>query len=296
MNYRLLTVIITALLCATFLSAQNVPNGSFENWTDDEPDDWGTSNKPGSNVITKSTDAFSDSFAARGQTIEVNNDNLAVNLEADGPPEAFGLGFPISGQFTNMTFRYKFDNGSNDEFLALVSIRNTDSISIGLGSITIVDNSTDWSLATVLIDYTGEGTPGFAAIQFVLQDKTGGDPPSTDAFFIIDDVTLSILTDVNDDNPIVPHKHHLYNNYPNPFNPTTTIAYELDKASDVAITIYNLSGQRVKTVLSQFQGVGRHEAVWDGRNDAGVSLPSGVYLYSLRAGGNTLTKKMVLMK
>ena len=127
-------LLVLVLLCATFLSAQNVPNGGFENWTDNKPDDWATLN------ITQSTDAFSGSFAARGQSLN----GLAVDLEAEGPPEALGLGFPISQKFTKMTFRYKFNNGHNDQFIALVSIRRTDSVSMGLGYVTIEDNSTVW--------------------------------------------------------------------------------------------------------------------------------------------------------
>ncbi len=296
--FTFITITI-ALLCATFLSAQNVPNGGFENWTDNEPDDWGTTNIPGSDVITKSIDAFSGSFAARGQSIEVNRDNLPVEMVADGPPEGLRVGFPISPQqFTRMTFRYKLDNGNNDHLVAIVSIRNTDSLTMGLGSIVIEDKSTDsWSLATVLIDYTEVGgTPGFAVVQFVLEDRTGGDPPSRDAFFIIDDVELSLATAINDDNPIVPDKSHLYNNYPNPFNPETTIKYHLAKSSQVRLIIYNQLGQVVTTLVNEHQSAGAKTVSWDGMDISGTQLSSGVYIYRIEAGDFVASKKMMLLK
>jgi len=229
------TLALLLSLIAAFTFAQNVPNGSFENWTDNEPDDWGTSNIPGSDVITQSPVAFSGSFAARGKSIEVNSDHLPVSLEADGPPGTLGLGFPITEQFTKMKVHYKFDNGNNDELVAVVSIRNTDSISIGLGGVLIEDNSEDWSLAIVPIEYTGTGTAGFAAVQFVLQDN-GGDPPSTDAFFIIDDVELTMTLGI-DKNPITE-----ITVYP---NPTTDVANIAAEVKIEQVSILNTLGQEV---------------------------------------------------
>lgn len=290
------TFITIALLCATLLSAQNVPNGGFENWVDNNPDDWKVSNLPASEVITKSGIAFSGSFAAKGQSIEVNRENLPVEMQADGPPEAFGLGFPISEKYMSMTFRYKLENGNNDQLYATTSIRNTDSMTIGRGTTIIEDNSTEWSLGTVPIEYTGEGTPGFAVIQFILQDRSGGEPPSTDAFFIIDDVAFSLVTDINDDNSIIPDNPNLYDNYPNPFNPETTIKYQLSKSSQVSLTVYNLLGKEVATLINQQQSAGVKTVAWNGKDNFGIDVSSGVYFYRIVAGDFVASKKMMLLK
>ncbi|MGH1363165.1 MAG: FG-GAP-like repeat-containing protein [Calditrichia bacterium] len=88
----------------------------------------------------------------------------------------------------------------------------------------------------------------------------------------------------------------LYGNYPNPFNPGTTISYELAKPANVDLTIYNALGMRVKTVRSGLQLSGQHKLFWNGRNDAGESVASGVYYYHLQAGKNVRSAKMILMK
>jgi hypothetical protein len=86
-------------------------------------------------------------------------------------------------------------------------------------------------------------------------------------------------------------------NYPNPFNPTTTIEYTLREQSPVELRIYNVAGQLVRTLVSDAKAAGQvHTAVWDGRNDAGQSVSSGVYFYRLTAKDFVQTRKMVLLK
>ena len=89
----------------------------------------------------------------------------------------------------------------------------------------------------------------------------------------------------------------LYANYPNPFNPTTTISYRLPARSRVELAIYNLLGQQIRTLVNADQPVGEHQVQWDGRNDAGKQVSSGIYFYQLKAGNSFLeTKKMVLLR
>ncbi|MBN2564614.1 MAG: T9SS type A sorting domain-containing protein [Candidatus Eisenbacteria bacterium] len=83
---------------------------------------------------------------------------------------------------------------------------------------------------------------------------------------------------------------------PNPFNPTTTLAYELREGADVTLDVFDVSGRGVRRLVRDFRPAGRHDATWDGRNDAGESVASGVYFYSLRAGDVLDTRRMVLVK
>jgi len=99
-----------------------------------------------------------------------------------------------------------------------------------------------------------------------------------------------------DKEAIVAEKYVLGNNYPNPFNPTTTINFQTPKASDVTMLVYNTLGQKVKTLVNENMPIGKHTVVWDGRNDAGQMLPTGMYFYTLKAGSTSLTKKMLLVK
>jgi hypothetical protein len=83
---------------------------------------------------------------------------------------------------------------------------------------------------------------------------------------------------------------------PNPFNPLTVIGYTLERAGDAEITVYDVAGRRVRRLASGATPAGYHEVTWDGRDDAGRRVASGVYLYRLRAGDVAETKKMVLLK
>lgn len=116
------------------------------------------------------------------------------------------------------------------------------------------------------------------------------------------DVTifLEVLepTDVEDlaDNPNAPRSFALFQNHPNPFNPVTQISYQLPQECRVRVTIYNVRGQRVRTLYDGRQGAGTHTLSWDGRDTGGRLLSSGIYLYRLEAGQFHQTRKMTLMK
>ena len=93
-----------------------------------------------------------------------------------------------------------------------------------------------------------------------------------------------------------PEEFALRNNYPNPFNPSTTIKYQLPDAADVRLEIFNVVGQSVRTLVSEQRNAGRYEAQWDATNNNGQSLSSGIYFYRLQAGEFQEVKKMLLMK
>jgi len=96
--------------------------------------------------------------------------------------------------------------------------------------------------------------------------------------------------------PKVPTGFRLAQNYPNPFNPETKISYELSTASPITLEVYDLLGKKVKTLVDQRQGPGTYTVRWDGRDDSGERLASGVYLYTLRAGNFSETRKLLFVK
>jgi ligand-binding sensor domain-containing protein len=85
-------------------------------------------------------------------------------------------------------------------------------------------------------------------------------------------------------------------NVPNPFNSTTTLSFSLPATDPAALAVYSLTGQRVRTLVSGTLAAGRHSFVWDGRDDAGRAVSSGVYLSRLESGGKIATGKMLLIK
>ncbi|NIT61527.1 MAG: T9SS type A sorting domain-containing protein [Aliifodinibius sp.] len=85
-------------------------------------------------------------------------------------------------------------------------------------------------------------------------------------------------------------------NYPNPFNPATRIRYALPRSEKVEVVVYDVSGQAVKSLISQHQPAGYHTLTWDGKNDAGNKVSSGLYYYRVVAGKHTVIKKMILLR
>lgn len=95
---------------------------------------------------------------------------------------------------------------------------------------------------------------------------------------------------------IIPDGFQLYNAHPNPFNPTTAISYEIPVASHVVLTIYDLLGNEIKTLVNKQESSGIKTVVWDATNQANEAMSTGVYLYQIQAGKFIQTKKVLLVK
>ncbi|UCG53849.1 MAG: T9SS type A sorting domain-containing protein [Candidatus Latescibacterota bacterium] len=91
--------------------------------------------------------------------------------------------------------------------------------------------------------------------------------------------------------PLAPHRFSLSQNYPNPFNPTTTISFSLAKASHVRLEIFDIAGRRVATLVDESKDAGPHHVEFDAS-----SLSSGIYIYRIKAGDMTESRKMMLIK
>ena len=104
------------------------------------------------------------------------------------------------------------------------------------------------------------------------------------------------ITSIQSDG-FIPKDYALGQNYPNPFNPSTTIVFDLPKQSPVRLEVYNVIGVLIRTMLrGEVVGAGRHQIVWDGRDDRGRIVPSGVYIYRISAGDFSASLRMTLLK
>jgi hypothetical protein len=101
-----------------------------------------------------------------------------------------------------------------------------------------------------------------------------------------------------DDDPddVPPYRFELLQNYPNPFNPVTTIEYSVPSHAQVTIEIFNVLGRKVRTLVNETKQAGSYRAEWNGTDNAGRPVSTGVYLYRYKAGKVTQTKKMLLLK
>lgn len=106
----------------------------------------------------------------------------------------------------------------------------------------------------------------------------------------------AVPTSVAEQTRLTPTGFVLEQNYPNPFNPSTTIVYRLGRASDVTITVLDLLGRKLRTLARKQQPAGKYSVHWDGKDDRGRAVASGVYFCRMKAGRVTQTKKMILIR
>jgi hypothetical protein len=112
----------------------------------------------------------------------------------------------------------------------------------------------------------------------------------------VDYYYYSMVDDDNQENNEVSIPRLTANNYPNPFNPETTISYYVPKETDVEIAIFNCKGQKVSTLVNEVISSGTHNVLWSGNDGNGKQVTSGVYFYRVKTADNTLIHKMILMK
>ncbi len=198
----------------------------------------------------------------------------AGQLRIDYDPEQLTFEAPrLSGWSDKFIAEYR-DDGKGKMIVVLYSMSN-DPISPGEGSILSLP-------ATVSPDVVDEINLQIAEI--VLADQNAVEIP------------------VDDGRTLVPQAFELSQNYPNPFNPTTSIKFTLPARKDggaslnASLTIYNVLGEKVRTLVDEPMSPGVHQRIWDGKDGQGNEVASGVYFYRLKAGEFSQTKKMVLLK
>ena len=118
-------------------------------------------------------------------------------------------------------------------------------------------------------------------------------------YYKLEDISISGVKTVH--GPVMaelslPNTFSLEQNYPNPFNPETTIKFQLPKNIHVYIGIFNVLGQEIKTLVDEDMGAGFHSMKWNGTNNNGERMTSGIYYYRIKAGDFTALKKMILLK
>ena len=132
-----------------------------------------------------------------------------------------------------------------------------------------------------------EGTNGSYEYWITAVDSAGNESDASDIAAVV--LSASAQT-------AVPTVFALEQNYPNPFNPSTQIRYALPEATIVTITVYDMMGRKVKTLVQDIQSAGYHTALWNATNDRGLPVSAGMYIYTLQAGDHHHMKKMILLK
>jgi hypothetical protein len=151
----------------------------------------------------------------------------------------------------------------------------------------------NWSASrgTIVIDTVQH--PSYASTDYIF-NPAGGNSDYNPVWGGQIVITTSGINDSDPDN--IPTTFELQQNFPNPFNPTTTIKFGLPTKSQVSLRVYNLLGQEIATLVDQEVSAGTHTAEWDGKDKTGVDVASGIYFYKLIADDFIETKKMMLVK
>ncbi len=159
-------------------------------------------------------------------------------------------------------------------------------------------NETFWGPELAALDSDGDGFTNGEE----LQDPNGtwkqGDPDPGDPNAVThpgDPNDHPPIVSVQDEQ-IVKNEFILYNNYPNPFNPSTKISFNVPVRSQLKLEIYNVRGELINTLIDEEYSPGKYEVLWNGRNMNGEKVTSGIYLYRFLADGFVQTKRMVLIK
>ena len=134
------------------------------------------------------------------------------------------------------------------------------------------------------------------SVVFMFDDVSAGDINTTPIMAWADGFGQYINTlDVVTENT-VPNRYFLHPNYPNPFNPSTIISYDIANDSRVELNVFDMRGRLIKNLVNQNQSVGRYNVIWNGSDNLGNIVSAGVYIYKLNAGVEIFSRKMVLMK
>lgn len=128
---------------------------------------------------------------------------------------------------------------------------------------------------------------------FVVRQNSGADVAGV---LYIDNLQLQISTGIDEGRYLSHQSFRLHQNFPNPFNPATRIAFDIERAEFVKLTVFNALGQQVGTLINKQLDAGHHDVEFSGRGSDGRSLPSGVYMYRLQASGGVAVRKMMLVK
>lgn len=289
-NVYRLTVLI-ALLLTLSLSAQ-IPNAGFENWTNGNPDDWITNNEFTTNAtpITQSSNAHTGASALRGEVINLQTLSYTPLMVSGALPN---FGFPVSERHDNVGGYYHLNSPGSDnlEFIVTMGVINgNDTTFIGAGTFQASANTSGYTPFVADIFYTENGTPNVCIIQVFLGIPFNA---TIGAYFELDDLDFDVpfTTSIEDEDDVLAGEFELLQNYPNPFNPSTSISFNLPKASNVELVVYNQLGQAVSTVVNTRLNAGAHSYEWNAGD-----LPSGVYFYRLNAEEFSAAKKMVLIR
>ncbi len=226
----------------------------------------------GAFTVIVSDDSFSDSLDVTITVAAVNDPPMFVDF-----PDSIEIVLGESDTLILSEFATDIDD---PDTLLIWSTLNC----LGADSIACVTMNADSAIIQTIGDISG-----FQELTFIVSDTSG----ASDSVSTI--IVVKLVVGIANEG-LIPQEYSLADNFPNPFNPQTTVSYGLPKQSNLSLIIYNLTGQEIMRWDEQNSLPGFYQKIWNGTNKFGVSAGSGVYFYRIIAGDFVQTKKMVLLK
>lgn len=247
-----------------FSANTQVLNGGFENWVEEDPDNWMTTNiqVAGIVTVTETSDNHSGAKALHGQVINFNGTAMSPLVQSgDG-----GTGFPVSQRYGSCDLFYKFSptSGSGDRFSVNVVLQK-DGDAIGYGAVALTNAVSSYTSLSVPLSYSGTETPDTVIIQITIIGPTGSDYHVGSEMFA-DDISLNGTASIADLSQAAHHKI-----FPNPANETITIS--MDNAQQGELELVDLLGNKLRTIQIDQQAATKFYEL------NVENLPSGSYFY-----------------
>jgi hypothetical protein len=267
-------------------------------WSGDDRDDFIIFKYTITNVGTNGSlaDIFVGSWTdpdVSGQTIS-NNDRVGYDStrgmlyahDSQGNPGGY-IGVRLLGSAPHSVLSYANGQDAYDD--------NTRYYYLTHGTVTVPTTTADWRMILAAEPFSLSTGDSFSVtFGIVLGDGLSGLQANADT---MEAIYSSVLTSAGEgQSKNRPIGIMLNQNYPNPFNPSTVISYQLSVNTRTTLTIYNLLGQEVRTLVNDLESAGMKSVMWDGRDNHGRTVASGVYLYRLQAGSYVQTRKMLMLK
>jgi hypothetical protein len=284
MKHLALRFLVVLAVLAPGLTRAQIPNPGFETWSGGAPTGWIANNVPTfATPITQSSTAHSGSSAVAGTVVPF------LTLAAYTP--VLWSDFPISQRYATFTGWYTFSAVKGDSLYGWLVVSKSKT-PIGYAFFNNKTTRASYTQFSVTIGYIGSGVPDSCQIWFgITGSSANNDTVHAGSTFLLDDLALSGTATGITTQPAQPAAFALSQNFPNPFNPSTVIRYQIQKSGPVQLTVYDVLGREVTTLVNGVQQEGAHEIRFDGGG-----LSSGVYIYRIRTNGSVQQRTMVLQK
>lgn len=277
---------LVLLVLANISTAQNpVPNPSFENWTDGNPDQWFVINLPGIGVpVTEVSPGRSGGKALKSEVVEAFGNPLLTPVQSHADENLNG--FPVEQNFTNLRLHYKFSPVGGDDLKVAVFMLDENGVYISGDEVIISEAAANFTELNIPIVYDFPGAAKRCVVSMVIED-IGLEGEDVGSYFIVDDVELNNgeETPTWEESPQIAEVRI----FPNPCAATLNITLSAEVGGHYSVGIFDLQGREVQRVLDGEM----HNGVYDLQADLS-NLPSGTYVCKVSSQAAFSSKQLII--